>query len=81
VVSATRTCGSAIGSLTSAPAAPAAKALSTNLWPSVTSPFIATNRSPGPISRESKATPVASKPPWTVPPVAAAISLRSRARS
>ena len=54
-----RTCGCADRlATTSAPAAPCAKAWSRKRWPSVVSPFSATNRSPGPTSRESKATPV-----------------------
>ena len=45
------------------PGGPAAKALSRKRWPSVASPFRATNRWPGSTSRESKATPPASKSP------------------
>src|SRR6185437_2248131 len=73
-VSSTRTCGPPTGCDTIAPAAPDAKAASTNLCPSWTEPGMATNRSPTSTSRLSKVTPLTSNGALTLPPVAAAIS-------
>src|SRR5688500_14841125 len=73
-VSSTSTCGASIGFETIAPAAPAAIAPATNSCPSWTVPGIATNKLPGPTSRLSNVTPVTSKSPLALPPVASAIS-------
>jgi hypothetical protein len=63
------------------PPRPAPSAWDTKRCPSVVSPLSATNRSPGPTSRLSKATPETAKSAEAVPPVAAAIWRRSRGSS